>query len=266
MKGRLAARACSWMFASTVIIFLALPSLVAIPLSFSSGHTLRFPPPGYSLHWYGVVLTPGGEWLRAGISSLEVAVGATIVSSVLGTLASVGLVRGRFPGRRALLAFFVSPLIVPVVVLAIGVFFVVVRLRLQAAGTLLPLVGAHALLGLPLVVLNVAASLARVNPDLELAASGLGARRWNAFRRVTLPLILPGIMCGALLAFVVSWDEVVMAIFLTDAYFRTMPVLMWGQVNFSLEPTLAVVATLMTILTTTALLGVVFLRRREVPR
>ena len=252
--------------AALVIAFLVLPSLVVIPISFSSGQTLRFPPPGFSLKWYGVFFDPGGEWLRAALSSLQVALGAALVSTVLGTLAAFGLVRGRFPGKKALLAFFVAPLIVPAVVLAIGMFFVVLRARLGVLGSAIPLIGAHAVLGIPLVLLNVAASLARVDPDLELAASGLGGGRWQVFRRVTLPLIAPGLIAGALLSFVTSWDEVVIAIFLTTPYFRTLPVVMWGDVKFSLEPTIAVVAAILMLMTTAAVVTFVFLRRREVLR
>jgi putative spermidine/putrescine transport system permease protein len=266
MKERGAGRVLLWIFAALVIVFLALPSLVAIPMSFTSGQTLLFPPPGYSLHWYGQFLDPRGPWLRAVGASVEVAAGTAAVSSVLGTMAAFGLVRGRFPGKRALLTLLVSPLIVPVVVLAVGIFFVVERTRLVDLGTPATLIGAHAVLGIPLVVLNVGASLARVDPDLEWAASGLGAGRWEVFRRVTLPLILPGLVAGALLAFVTSWDEVVMAIFLTSPYFRTLPVLMWGEVRYSLEPTVAVVAVILTLLTTTVLAASVLLRREEVWR
>ncbi len=259
-------RVLLWALAGVVIAFLVVPSLVIIPISFTSGQTLRFPPPGFSLKWYGAFFDPGGEWLRAALSSLQVAAGATLVSTLLGTLAALGLVRGRFPGKRALLAFFVAPLIVPAVVLAIGMFFIVLRARLGIVGTAIPLIGAHAVLGIPLVVLNVAASLARVDADLELAASGLGGGRWQVFRRITLPLIAPGIMAGALLAFVTSWDEVVIAIFLTTPYFRTLPVVMWGDVKFSLEPTIAVVAAILTLTTTAAVGAFVLLRRREVLR
>jgi putative spermidine/putrescine transport system permease protein len=259
-------RVLLWGLAGLVIAFLVLPSLVVVPISFSSGQTLRFPPPGFSLKWYGAFFDPGGEWLRAALSSLQVAFGAAVVSTLLGTLAAFGLVRGRFPGRRTLLAFFVAPLIVPVVVLAIGMFFVVLRVRLGVLGSAIPLIGAHAVLGIPLVVLNVAASLARVDADLEFAASGLGGGRWQVFQRVTLPLIAPGIMAGALLSFVTSWDEVVIAIFLTTPYFRTLPVIMWGDVKFSLEPTIAVVAAILMLMTTAAVVAFVVVRRREVLR
>lgn len=257
------ARAALWVAAGAVVSFLLLPSLAVIPVSFTSGQSLRFPPPGFSLRWYGEFFDPSGEWLGAAASSLQVAAGSAAVSTVLGTLAAFGLVRGRFPGRGLLLGFFLSPLIVPVVVLAIGAYFVVLRTRLGLLGSAVPLIGVHSVLGIPLVVLNVAASLARVDPDLELAASGLGGGRWHVFRRITLPLVLPGVLAGALLAFVTSWDEVVIAIFLSTPYFRTMPVVMWGEVKFSLEPTVAVVAALLTLTTTAVLVASLFLRRSE---
>lgn len=260
------ARALLWVLAGLVTAFLILPSLAVIPLSFTSGRTLRFPPPGFSLRWYGEFFDPGGEWLRAAASSLRVAAGAAAVSTVLGTLAAMGLVRGRFPGRRILLLFFVAPLIVPVVILAVGLFFVVLRVRLGVLGSAAPLIGAHAVLGVPLVVLNVAASLARLDPDLELAASGLGGGRWQVFRRITLPLILPGITSGALLSFVTSWDEVVIAIFLSTPYSRTLPVVMWGDVRYSLDPTVAVVAAVLTLTTTVAVMAFLAVRRGELWR
>lgn len=260
------ARVVLWVLAGLIIALFILPSLTVILLSFTSGRTLRFPPPGFSLRWYGEFFDPGGEWLRAAGSSLRVAVGAAVVSTVLGTLAAYGLVRGRFPGRKILLLFLVAPLIVPVVVLAVALFFVVLRVRLGALGSAVPLIGAHAVLGVPLVVLNVAASLARLDPDLELAASGLGGDRWQVFRRITLPLILPGIMSGALLSFVTSWDEVVIAIFLTSPYSRTLPVVMWGDVRYSLDPTVAVVAAVLTLTTTVAIMAFFALRRGEVRR
>jgi putative spermidine/putrescine transport system permease protein len=266
VTGRRGGRILLWVLAGLLIAFLALPSLVVIPVSFTSGQSLRFPPPGFSLRWYGEFFDPRGEWLSATFSSLQVSAAAALLSTVVGTLASFGLVRGRIPGRRILLAFFVAPLIVPVVVLAAGMLFVVLRMRLGTVGSAIPLVGAHSVLGIPLVVLNVASSLSRVDPDLELAASGLGGGRLQVLRRVTLPLILPGIVAGALLSFVISWDEVVIAIFLTTPYFRTLPVLLWGQVKFSLDPTVAVVAAILTLITTAALGAFVILRRREVWR
>lgn len=266
MTGPRRSRALLWAFAAIVIAFLTMPSLVAIPMSFTSGQTLLFPPPGFSLRWYGEFFDPGGQWLSAALASLEVAGGSALASTVLGTAAAFGLARGRFPGRKIWLALLVAPLIVPVVVLAVGIFFFVERSRLVALGTPATLIAAHSVLGIPLVVLNVAASLARVDTDLELAASGLGAGRREVLRRVTLPLILPGVVAGALLAFATSWDETVIAVFLTSPYFRTLPVVMWGEVRYSLEPTVAVVAVFLTLLTTATLVASLALHRKEVRR
>jgi len=263
MNGSRRARIVLWTFAVVVILLVALPSLLIIPLSFSSGQTLRFPQPGFSLRWYGVFFDPHQEWMPATLDSLEVAIGAAAAATLLGTLGAFGLVRGRFRGRTALLAFFLSPLMVPVVVLAIGMFFVVLKSRIDAFGAAPALIAAHTVLGVPLVVLNVAASLSRVDPDLEYAAIGLGASQWRAFRRITLPIILPGVIAGAFLAFVTSWDEVVIAIFLTNPYFRTLPVVMWGEVRYNLDPTIAVVATALIAVTTTMLVGFLSVRRRR---
>ncbi|HET7676906.1 MAG TPA: ABC transporter permease subunit, partial [Candidatus Limnocylindrales bacterium] len=164
----------------------------------------------------------------------------------------------------ALNAFLLSPIIVPVVIVAIGMYFVFVGWRL--AGTFEGLVIAHTVLALPFVVVNVGVSLRTLDRTLEMAAQNLGAGPWQTFRRITLPLTMPGIAAGALFAFITSWDEVVVAIFLSSPLVRPLPVVMWSQVRSKIDPTIAAVATMLMLVTSISLLLILYLRRRSEAR
>ena len=249
--------------AGLVGFFLVAPTLIVVPMSFSSGGRLEFPPPGFSSRWYETFFQDA-RWTTATIDSLQVAALTVLFATVLGTLTALGLTRGRYPGRPLVSALVMSPVIVPIVIIAIGVFFVFVRW--QIAGTMTGLVIAHTVLALPLVVVTVGTSLATLDPTLETAAQSLGANPWRTFRRITLPLILPGIVAGALFAFVTSWDEVVIAIFLTSPLFRTLPVVMWGQVRTQIDPTIAAVATLLMVVTTLIVVLALFIQQRRAVR
>ena len=168
--------------------------------------------------------------------------------------------RGRFPGRSLVNGLVLAPLIVPVVIIAIGMFSLYVRWRIS--GSLVGLVIAHTALALPFVVVSVSASLRTMDRNLELAAANLGADPRRTFTRITLPIILPGVLAGAIFAFITSWDEVVVAIFLTSARFRTLPVEMWEQVRQVVDPTVAAVATTLLVVTTVLLLLVLVVRRQ----
>jgi putative spermidine/putrescine transport system permease protein len=253
-------RIALWVFGILLVIFLIVPTLVVVPMSFSSGRTLQFPPPGYSLRWYENLFT-SPMWTRAALSSLQIALLTALAASVLGTLAALGLVRGRFPGRGIVQSLVLSPLIIPLVVMAIGMFSVFVSWRI--AGSMLALVAAHTVLALPFVVINVAASLRTVDRNLELAAANLGAGPLRTFFHITLPLIFPGVLAGALFAFITSWDEVVIAIFLTSPLLRMLPVVMWGQVRTEVDPTIAAAATVLTVVTTLVFAIAVLVRRRS---
>ena len=246
-----------WIYGILAITFLIGPTLVIIPMSFSSGKTLKFPPPGYSLRWYENLFT-SEMWTGAAITSLQVGVLTAIFATVLGTITAIGLARGKFPAKSFIQAVVLSPLIIPLVIVAIGMFSVFVSWRL--AGSLVGLVIAHTVLALPFVVTNVMASLRTVDRNLELAAANLGAGPIRVFTRVTLPLIMPGALAGALFAFITSWDEIVVAIFLTTARLRTLPIVMWNQVRTEVDPTIAAAATILTVITTTIFAITVLLR------
>jgi putative spermidine/putrescine transport system permease protein len=204
------------------------------------------------------------QWSTGFVNSAQVASLTAVLATVLGTLAALGTVRGRFPGKSAVNALILSPLIVPVIIIAIGMFSLFVRWKI--AGSIVGLVLAHTALAVPFVVINVATSLRTIDRNLELAAMNLGADPLRTFRRVTLPLILPGVLAGGLFAFITSWDEVVVSIFLTTARFRTLPVEMWEQVRQVVDPTVAAVATTLLAVTTSLLLLILVVRRQAPAR
>ena len=245
------------------VFYLLAPTLVIVPMSFTQAHILSFPPEGFSLQWYQRMLTDR-QWSSGIVNSAEVAVLTAILATVLGTLAALGLTRARFPGRAAVNALVLTPLIVPVVIIAIGMFSLFVQWRI--AGSLVGLVLAHTALALPFVIVNVGTSLRTMDRNLELAAANLGADPRRAFTRITLPIILPGVLAGAIFAFITSWDEVVVAIFLTSARFRTLPVEMWEQVRQVVDPTVAAVSTTLLVVTTTLLLLLLVVRRQAPAR
>ena len=244
-----------------VVLFLVAPTLIVVPMGFSSSKILEFPPPGWSLEWYGKAFT-SKEWTSGMWNSIQVAVITAILATIIGTLAALGLVRGRFPGRTLLNAVLLSPLIVPVIIIAIGMFSLYVRWKIT--GSLLGLVLAHTALAIPFVIISVSTSLRTIDRNIELAAQNLGANPVRTFRRITLPLVMPGVFAGSLFAFLTSWDEVVTAIFLTSTKFRTLPVVMWEQVREVVDPSTAAVATIV-LAVTTGVLTLAFVVRRQAP-
>lgn len=248
-----------WAITVLVLGFLILPILVIVPLSFSSGSFLNFPLPGLSLRWYQELL--GSErWLSSLRNSVVVACAATLLATVLGTLAALGLQRARFPGRSLLLALVISPMVVPLVIVAVGVYFFYAPLGLT--GSLIGLTLAHTALAVPFVVITVSATLQGFDATLSRAAASLGADPATAFFRVTLPIILPGVVSGALFAFVTSFDEVVVALFLTGPQERTLPRQMFDGIRENISPVIAAAATLLIVLSVLLMTVMEALRRR----
>jgi putative spermidine/putrescine transport system permease protein len=243
------------------VFYLLAPTLVIVPMSFTEARILSFPPEGFTFQWYERMLTDR-QWSTGIVNSAQVAVLTALFATILGTLAALGLTRGRFPGRSLVNALALSPLIVPVVVIAIGMFSLFVQWRLS--GSLLGLVVAHTALALPFVVVSVGTSLRTMDRNLELAAANLGADPRRSFAHITFPIILQGVLTGAIFAFITSWDEVVVAIFMTSARFRTLPVEMWEQVRQAVDPTVAAVSTTLLVVTTASLL-ILFVVRRQAP-
>lgn len=240
-----------------VSLFLLLPSCIVVLMSFSAGKLLTFPPPGYGLDWYANFFH-SRAWTSSTLTSLQVALLSTALAVVLGTLAALGLVRGRPRGAGLMRALLLSPMIVPVIVSGLGMYITVQGIGLASFPAL---VAAHTALAIPFVLLTVSASLYGLPREFELAAYSLGAGRGYAFRRVTLPLILPGVGVGAVFAFVTSWDEIVVALFLTGPKTRTLPVTIWEQARHTIDPTIAAASSLLTLVTFAVLLAALARRR-----
>lgn len=254
------ARYALWTFAGLVLAFLVAPIGVIVPLSFSAGSFLHFPLPGLSLRWYEDFFT-SELWLPALKNSLIVGAGATIIATALGTLAAFGFWRARFPARRLLFAVLLSPLVVPVVIVAVGVYFAFARIGL--ADGYLGLMLAHAALGSPFVLVTVLSTLAGFDRNLLNAAASLGAPPWLAFRKVALPIIFPGVFSGALFAFATSFDEVVVALLLTGPGQRTLPRQMFAGINDNISLTITAAGTLLVLLACLLLVAAELLRRRS---
>jgi putative spermidine/putrescine transport system permease protein len=252
-----------WTFALSwwlVLAFLALPILVVVVLSFSSASYLTFPPPGLGVRWYRAYLG-SRDWLDSTWLSIIVAGCVVALATVLGTLAALGLRHLSGALRAAVGALVLSPLIVPGIVISIGIYYVFAAYRL--VGTPAGLVLAHTCLAVPFVVTSVSVSLAGLDRRLEQAALNLGATPWGTFRQITLPLILPGVLVGALFAFIASFDELIIALFLSGSGAITLPRRMWDDLRFAIDPTIAAVSTLTIALSAALLLGVHALRQRQ---
>lgn len=243
-----------------VLLFLMAPIFIVVPISFSSSLYLDFPPRGFSLQWYERFLD-SREWTAALWTSVQAGILATLLACVLGTAAALGLARSRFPGKSLVIGFLVSPMIVPVIVLAIALYAVYAKLKL--VGSLFGLVLAHAALGLPFVIVTVSATLQRVDERLEHAALSLGATPFKAFWHVLFPLIRPGVIAGAVFAFIASWDDVVIALFVSGTRSATLPKRMWEGLRSEIDPTIAAVSTLLIGLSVALMLVLELLRRRS---
>lgn len=250
------------LFMFAVVLFLITPLLFVIPMSLGSSRFFTFPPAGFpSLMWYERFFT-SRSWLEAGWTTLCVSALSAVLATLLGVPASVGLMRCSVAGKRLVQALMVSPIMIPVIVLAVAQFLL--WLRLGLLDTLAGLVLAYAVLGLPFVFISVSAGLARADPSLERAAMNLGCTRFGAFVRVTLPLIRGSIVVGMFLAFMTSFNEVVVAIFLTDVKAVTLPKRMWDGIRFEIDPTLTAVSTILVVFSLVACIA--FARRQVEPK
>jgi putative spermidine/putrescine transport system permease protein len=249
-----------WALATPIFLFLLAPSLLVVPMALTPKDILEFPPSGLSLHTFGDFFA-SDSWMAAVWTSLTVAAIAMALALVVGTAAAIGLHGTRFRGRGLVIGLILLPLVIPVVVLALGYFSFLARLRL--VGGELGIALAHALLGTPYVYLVVTASLAGLDPALVRSARSLGAGTPAVFRHVYLPAIRPGLAAGALFSFAVSFDEAVVAYFLQSPDATTLPVKMFTDIQFDLTPVIAAVSTLLLLLTTALLVVQVLLIRRR---
>ncbi|CAO3359502.1 ABC transporter permease [Azospirillum melinis] len=247
--------------ASTLVfIFLMAPILAIVPLSFSSSTYLTYPLPGLSLRWYEDFLG-SARWMNALKNSVIIGVASSMLSMALGTLASLGLAQWKSKWKPLVLAIVLSPMVVPVVITAVGVYFFFAPLGLT--GNYLGLILVHTALATPFVVITVSATLQSFDMTLAKAAASLGAPPLLTFRKVILPLILPGLASGALFAFATSFDEVVTVLFLAGPEQRTLPREMFSGIRENISPTITAVAVVLTVISVCMLSTLEILRRRN---
>lgn len=246
-----------------IFFFLMAPIIVIIPLGFNSIPFFTYPMQGFSLRWYGEIFGDSPIsilWQRSIVNSVIVAVCATILATSLGTLAALGLTRANFPFKGLIMGILISPIVVPIVVTAIGMFYFYAQVGL--ASTLTGIILAHTALGVPFVVITVSATLAGFDHNMLRAGAILGANPIRVFRKVTLPIITPGVASGGLFAFATSWDEVVVVLFLASTEQHTVPRRMWSGIRELLSPTIIAAATLLIIVSIILMLSMEALRRR----
>lgn len=250
-----------------ILFFLIAPILTIIPLSFNSQDFFTFTPEmlaldpaGYSLKHYEDFFT-SGDWQTALKNSFMIAPAATLLSTSLGTLAAIGLSQSHVPFRRAIMAILISPMIVPLIISAAGMYFFYSRIGLQ--GTYWGVVLAHAALGTPFVIITVTATMIGFDRSLTRAAASMGADPLTTFFKVQMPLIIPGVVSGALFAFITSFDEVVVVLFLGSAGQKTLPWQMFTGLREQISPTILAVATLMVAVSILLLSVLELLRRRS---
>ena len=243
-----------------VFLFLLAPILVIAPLSFNSEPYFTYPIESYSTRWYEAFFS-SEKWLGAAKNSLLIAVATALLSTVIGTLAALGLSRFSERASVALQGLLISPLVLPIVVTAVGLYFFYVRIGLGQ--TFVALILAHTTIAAPFVVVTVTAALANFDWTLLRAAASLGASPRQAFRSVMLPLILPGVLSGALFAFIASFDDLVIALFMAGTQQRTLPKQMWSGIRENLDPTIIAVATMLVMLSVIAVVSLELIRRRN---
>lgn len=250
-----------------ILFFLIAPILTIIPLSFNAENFFTFTPEmlslspeGYSLKHYEDFFT-NSDWQQALKNSFLIAPAATILSTTLGTLAAIGLSQSHVPFRRAIMAILISPMIVPLIISAAGMYFFYSRIGLQ--GTYWGVVLAHAALGTPFVIITVTATMVGFDRSLTRAAASMGADPLTTFFKVQMPLIIPGVVSGALFAFITSFDEVVVVLFLGSAGQKTLPWQMFTGLREQISPTILAVATIMVAVSIVLLTVLEMLRRRS---
>ena len=250
-----------------IFVFLITPILVIIPLSFNvepyftfTQGMISFDPDAYSLRWYEDFIN-NTQWTHSVKNSFIIAIASTILATVLGTLAALGLSKPHMPYRALTMGVLISPMIVPLIISAAGMYFFYSSIGLDQS--YLGIILAHTVLGTPFVVITVTATLVGFDNSLSRAAANLGATPTTSFFRITMPLILPGVISGALFAFITSFDEVVVVLFLAGFEQRTIPRQMWSGIREQISPTILAVATILVMISIALLATLELLRRRN---
>jgi len=250
-----------------IFLFLITPILIIIPLSFNvepyftfTKGMLEFDPDAYSLRWYHDFVN-NTQWIHSVKNSFIIAIASTILATVLGTLAALGLSKSHMPYRSLMMGLLISPMIVPLIISAAGMYFFYSNIGLDQ--TYLGIILAHTALGTPFVVITVTATLVGFDHSLTRASANLGANPTTTFFKVIMPLILPGVISGALFAFITSFDEVVVVLFLAGFDQRTIPRQMWSGIREQISPTILAVATILVMISVALLAALEMLRRRS---
>lgn len=256
-----------------ILVFLITPILVIIPLSFNAEPYFTYPMPGFSLRWYEdfFVGEQSDVWHLAIKNSIIIGIFSTLISVSLGTVAAVGLSNSRLPFKTLIMGILISPMIVPLVITAVGMYFFYSQLGITPRQLdtiwdglhLLPIIMAHAALGTPFVVITVTATLVGFDQSLTRASASLGADGLRTFFKITVPLVLPGMISGALFAFITSFDEVVVVLFLAGVEEYTIPRRMFSGIREQISPTILAVATILVVLSIFLLTALELLRRRN---
>jgi len=233
-------------FAVLVLIFLVLPTLIVIPMSFSSARYLEFPPPGFSLRWYeNFFNTP--SWVDSFTYSIKVGLCAAILAAVFGVMASIVLARVKSKWVDAIYYVTMTPMIVPLVIIAVSLYSAYIQMKLQ--GTFIGLVIAHTVIAIPYVITTVSGSLRVFDIRIEQAAISLGAHPLKAFMKITVPIISPSLLSGALFAFITSFDELIVSIYVSGVTSKTLPVRMWEGIRIEIDPTITAISAILIMIT-----------------
>ncbi|MFC5327253.1 ABC transporter permease [Bradyrhizobium oligotrophicum] len=240
-----------------VLFFLVLPTLIVVPMSVGTASYIEFPPRGLTLKWYADYFADP-DWRAATWFSLKIAFATTITSTVIGTLASIALVRGKLPGKALIQALTLSPMVVPHIVIAVAIYLVFAPIGLT--GNFTGFLIAHTMLSVPYIIITVSAVLQRFDVTLELAALNCGASRSQAFWHIVLPNIMPGVAAGAVFAFLASFDEATVAFFISGIHGTTITRKMFEDIDFNLTPIIAAVSTVLVVFTLLLMGGVQLLQ------
>ena len=251
-----------WGISLTVLFYLCCHVFVIIPISFSSSEYLEFPPKGFSLKWYRNYFSSPG-WTTPTILSMQLATVVMVISTIIGTLAALGATRRKFPGKTIFQILMLSPMIIPIIIISIAIYNYLAKMHL--IGNFWGMVIGHLIVAVPFVFINVSATFQGFDITLEKASYSLGANRLKTFFLVTFPLIRPGIFTGALFAFIISFDELIITMFVAGIRY-TLPVRMWQDLRLEINPTIATISTFFIILSIAALLSAEWIRRRAEKR
>src|SRR3984957_1753246 len=245
-------------YVATMCLWLMAPIVIVVILAFSGDGYLRFPPTSLSLQWFARFFG-NVQWQRALLSSLVIGAIACVVSTTIGFFAAYAFLRSEFRGKKLLLSLMLTPVIVPSIITAIAMYYLAGKLGL--IGNFLWLGLCHAVIAMPIVLLILLSALRAVDPNLERAALGLGGSRSRVFCRIVLPIVLPGVMSAALFAFLASFDELLISLFLAGVHAQTLPVRIWNSLNLQVEPTIAAVSAFLIAVTTVILVAEAVLRQ-----